>query len=1077
MAESRSIAVRLRAEVDSFVSAMGRAGRALGQVGDTGEKTSRQQQSAMSRLAQHARENEQAWTSVGRSLMVVGGAITAFGGALLGAGIQYNALRQKATQSLTAVTGSTEEAAEQMRRLDEYGQNSWLMRDTLIRAQQTMTGFGIETGKVIPYMDALAEATAATGGSNQDFEEMALLMGQIQSQGKITATELMRFGVRGVDAAQLIGDAMGMTAGEIRESITAGTLDAGTALDALAQGMKERYNGASDLVRNTFEGAFADVKAAFRDLGAELATPLVNPEGGGLLVDWLNNLADAMRAFRDAPNWVKYGVAGLGALAGAGTLLGGSAMVLVPRLVELYDNLGRLGRVGQTAQRGLRATANALPNAARVAAVGAGFAALTVGAAKLYDHFSDARLPAGIERTTAALLGLDGLNINSMFDFGTASSGFDDLGSAAERLLSGGFDDRLNRWAGSIGRSLGIENNTWGNAATQFEQVGDALASLVNQGDADRAAALFESLYAQVDQSKISSEEFMSLMPSYGAALDGLAVDAELAGDGMGDLAGGTSDAQAAMEAAREANEQLRAEVAQSVGGLVDWTGGIAAADFSLRDWTQSLEDQIEKLRNFDSNMTTVFDRVSDIAGEDAARQIADRLRQMGDEGVAAADALAAASDGDLQRAIEALLGLEDQAGNTSSSLADLIAPEINIDTTKAARELAAFTAMMAATGGTIPVDADMDGATDDVVQWGNSLVGTTVPVDADTAGAAAELAAWAAMVAATNSVAGLDADPSSADGEVADWVEDARNTEGTALLGADDDPAQGTLTAFGGSAARARVVVPLRADDKPARNVTTDWERWAGARNPEASLGAQDRKARATTNTFTRWAGSLSPKTNLGADDKEARGTTNAFASWAGRRSPKVDLGAQDRKARNTTTGLTKWMNRRSGRVGVGANDSSARKTVNNLIASIGKRSTSITVNAKKGKGPSVAGFAMGGPIHGPGTGTSDSILAALSNGEHIWTAREVKALGGHGAMAALRQSVLSGEVRGFANGGAVESPRYVVPNVTVASPAMAAPEGRSVSFNVDRIVAADPRAAAAAFSREVQYQMMGAR
>src|SRR5699024_1990774 len=264
------------------------------------------------------------------------------------------------TQALTAVTGSTSDAAEQMRRLDEYGQNSWLMRDTLIRAQQTMTGFGIETSKVIPYMDALAEATAATGGSNQDFEEMALLMGQIQSQGKITATELMRFGIRGVDAATLIGNAMGKTAGEIRDSITAGTLDAQTALDALAQGMKERYDGASDLVRNTFQGAVDDVAAAFRDLGAELATPLVNPEGGGILVDWLNKLADAMRAFRDAPNWLKYAVAGLGGLTAVGSVTAGTLMVLTPRMVELYDSLGRLGRVGSTAQRGIRGFVNAL---------------------------------------------------------------------------------------------------------------------------------------------------------------------------------------------------------------------------------------------------------------------------------------------------------------------------------------------------------------------------------------------------------------------------------------------------------------------------------------------------------------------------------------------------------------------------------------------------------------------------------------------------------------------------------------------------------------------------------------------
>lgn len=46
----------------------------------------------------------------------------------------------------------------------------------------------------------------------------------------------------------------------------------------------------------------------------------------------------------------------------------------------------------------------------------------------------------------------------------------------------------------------------------------------------------------------------------------------------------------------------------------------------------------------------------------------------------------------------------------------------------------------------------------------------------------------------------------------------------------------------------------------------------------------------------------------------------------------------------------------------------------------------------------------AEGGSIFGPGTETSDSILARLSNNEHVWTAREVRRAGGHGNIYAMR-------------------------------------------------------------------------
>lgn len=68
-----------------------------------------------------------------------------------------------------------------------------------------------------------------------------------------------------------------------------------------------------------------------------------------------------------------------------------------------------------------------------------------------------------------------------------------------------------------------------------------------------------------------------------------------------------------------------------------------------------------------------------------------------------------------------------------------------------------------------------------------------------------------------------------------------------------------------------------------------------------------------------------------------------------------------------------------------------------------------------------SAHGLAAGGPVHGPGTGTSDTAgLFALSNGEHVWTAAEVRAAGGHRMVELMRAAALRG-TRGMADGGPV--------------------------------------------------------
>jgi hypothetical protein len=82
---------------------------------------------------------------------------------------------------------------------------------------------------------------------------------------------------------------------------------------------------------------------------------------------------------------------------------------------------------------------------------------------------------------------------------------------------------------------------------------------------------------------------------------------------------------------------------------------------------------------------------------------------------------------------------------------------------------------------------------------------------------------------------------------------------------------------------------------------------------------------------------------------------------------------------------------------------------------------------------GQGFGGLAAGGPVEGPGTGTSDSIAVRLSAGEHVVTAEEVRAAGGHQVIEAFRKALLgnkSPRVRmpgdgsegiAFATGGAV--------------------------------------------------------
>lgn len=214
---------------------------------------------------------------------------------VLSTGIAYNTLQQTSRAAMTTLMGGAKEANAQMDKLDVFAKTSPFAKSTFITAQQQLIGFGLSAEKVIPTLDAVQNAVAAVGGSNEDIASIAGSLADVTATGKITGDTLNELGSRGINAAKIIGDGMGMTVEETRKAISKGTIDSAEALTVLVDGMQKKFAGAAANVKNTMTGAADRVKSATRDIGAAMAEPFVSKYGGGRLVEWTNQWADALR--------------------------------------------------------------------------------------------------------------------------------------------------------------------------------------------------------------------------------------------------------------------------------------------------------------------------------------------------------------------------------------------------------------------------------------------------------------------------------------------------------------------------------------------------------------------------------------------------------------------------------------------------------------------------------------------------------------------------------------------------------------------------------------------------------------
>src|SRR5690606_30449895 len=151
--------------------------------------------------------------------------------------------------------------------------------------------------RIVPIFQALQDGVVAVGGGAQQIDEVVQILAKMSSVGKVTAEDLNELGIRGIDAAGLVGEAWGMTAAQVRDSISEGTTEATTFIDTLVGEMSTKYGGAAEGLRTTWVGALDRIAGATRDIGSVIAEPFIDPQGGGAAVQWANDMADALRAF------------------------------------------------------------------------------------------------------------------------------------------------------------------------------------------------------------------------------------------------------------------------------------------------------------------------------------------------------------------------------------------------------------------------------------------------------------------------------------------------------------------------------------------------------------------------------------------------------------------------------------------------------------------------------------------------------------------------------------------------------------------------------------------------------------
>ena len=478
--------------------------------------------------------------------------------------------------------------------------------------------------------------------------------------------------------------------------------------------------------------------------------------------------------------------------------------------------------------------------------------------------------------------------------------------------------------------------------------------------------------------------------------------------EGMGDAAEAT---QSAADAATEALSAMRDLANEFIGaerGVLDYADAMDEAAEAAQENGKHWEDGTEAA---DENKRALLDLA------EQAWATADALSAEGKSGTF----LEQAREDLIETAVEMGMGREAAEEYVNQLLATPgdIATQVDLDTQAAREEWAALWDELGYHPPEVPVGADTQPAEDSLMVFEDSIVSsdpTLAPVGADTSGAQEEVTIWGAQVGdVPTAPVIIDADTYYGTVALGKFVDAVDGAGGTVEINGETMTADEALDALVDKINRGEGVVNINGIPTDAETALLQLVSHINGSEGVVTIEANNDPAFHKTDEAKSKADNTTGTIDVDANTGEAES--------------KSDTAARDR----------------SSTINVDANTMGANLAINSAART---RTAFINV-VTSGLSSLRAGMAnvnraAGGPVYGPGTGTSDSIPAMLSTGEHVITAKEVAMAGGQDAIYRMREAIRSGFR--FADGGAVERGSHVPVMSTVP-----VQRSQSVSASVD--------------------------
>ena len=289
---------------------------------------------------------------INRGVKTLATAGVAAGAAVLGIGVNYNMTMEEYNAGFKTMLGSAEEAAKLMEDLKGFSATTPFELTDLADASTTLLAFGEDVNNLMPDLQMLGDISL---GNKEKFKGLALVFGQVKSQGKLMGQDLLQMINQGFNPLQIISEKTGKSVAQLKDEMSKGAITYEMVADAMRTATSEggqffnalqeqsgTASGQISTLKDNITAFFGEVSSGVSQTLTEDALPKAIE-----MVDWLNErLEDGSleKFFKNAATGTVAFAAGLGALNLA---LVANDIIQVKKGVEGYTAATKLGTTAQ----------------------------------------------------------------------------------------------------------------------------------------------------------------------------------------------------------------------------------------------------------------------------------------------------------------------------------------------------------------------------------------------------------------------------------------------------------------------------------------------------------------------------------------------------------------------------------------------------------------------------------------------------------------------------------------------------------------------------------------------------------